>query len=122
VVTAAWEPAFADGWHGWTHLLNGQAQPGAPVGVMSRSPDKLDVFVVGNDNTVYTAAWEPGVGGGWQGWTNLNGGMSAHGTLVTGARRRPDFMDIFTVGLDGRAWTAAWSPGQPWNGWWPMGK
>jgi len=31
-------------------------------------------------------------------------------------------MDVFTIGLDGRAWSAAWSPGNPWAGWWPMGK
>jgi len=78
--------------------------------------------VVGTDNTIYTAAWEPAFADGWHGWWNLNGGKSAHGTLVTVASRRPDFMDVFTIGLDGRAWSAAWSPGQPWLGWWPMGK
>ena len=120
-MTAAWEPAFTDGWQGWWHLLGGQAQPGAPGRRVSRAADKLDVFVVGTDNTIYTAAWEPAFTDGWHGWRNLNGGKAAHGP-----RHRccapPHFIDVFTIGLDGRAWTAAWSPGQPWLGWWPMGK
>jgi len=122
VLTAAWEPAFADGWHGWWHIRGGMGRPGAPVGVVSRSANKLDVFVVGTDNTIFTAAWEPAFADGWHGWWNLNGGKAAHGSLVTAVSRRPDFMDVFVIGLDGRAWSAAWSPGQPWHGWWPMGK
>lgn len=122
VLTAAWEPAFTDGWHGWWQIRGGRARPAAPVGAVSRNTDKLDVFVVGTDNTTYTAAWEPAFTDGWHGWWNLNGGKAAHGSLITSARRRPDFMDVFVVGLDGRLYTAAWSPGQTWGGWWPMGR
>ena len=122
VITAAWEPAFADGWHGWWQIRGGRGQPGAPVGVVSRSSNKLDVFVVGTDNTIYTAAWEPAFTDGWHGWWSLNGGKAAHGSLVTAAVRRANFMDVFVIGQDGRAWSAAWSPGHPWAGWWPMGK
>ena len=122
VITAAWEPAFADGWHGWWQIRGGRARPGAPVGAVSRSSNKLDVFVVGTDNTIYTAAWEPSFADGWHGWWSLNGGKAAHGSLVTAAVRRSDFMDVFVIGQDGRAWSAAWSPGHPWAGWWPMGK
>ncbi len=122
VLSAAWEPSFADGWHGWWHIQGGMGRPGAPVSAVSRSANKLDIFVVGTDNTIYTAAWEPAFADGWHGWWNLNGGKAAHGSLVTAVSRRPDFMDVFTIGLDGRAWSAAWSPGRPWAGWWPMGK
>lgn len=122
IITAAWEPAFADGWHGWWHIRGGRAQPGAPVFGVSRSADKLDVFVVGTDNTIYTAAWEPAFADGWHGWWNLNGGQAAHGSIVTAVSRRADFLDVFVVGRDGRAYSAAWSPGQQWAGWWPMGR
>jgi len=122
VLSAAWEPAFSDGWHGWWHIRDGQAQPGGPVTAVSRSADKLDIFVVGTDNTTYTAAWEPAFTDGWHGWWNLNGGRAAHGSPITCVSRRPDFLDVFVVGLDGRAYSAAWSPGQPWLGWWPMGR
>ncbi len=122
VITAAWEPAFTDGWHGWWQIRGGRAAPGAPVSAVSRSADKLDIFVIGTDNGTYTAAWEPGFSDGWHGWWNLNGGRAAHGSLITAVSRRPDFLDVFVIGMDGRAWTAAWSPGRPWAGWWPMGK
>ena len=42
--------------------------PGAPVTAVSRSTDKLDVFVVGTDGRVWTAAWEPGFTDWWHGW------------------------------------------------------
>ena len=61
VLTAAWEPAFTDGWHGWWEIRGGRARPGAPVTAVSRSANKLDVFVTGTDGGAYTAAWEPGV-------------------------------------------------------------
>ncbi len=121
VLTAAWSPT-SGGWKGWWQILNGKANPGAPVGAVSRSKNKLDVFVVGTDNIIYTAAWEPASPDGWHGWWNLNGGRAAHGSLVTAVSRRPDFMDIFMIGQDGRAWSAAWSPGHAWAGWWSMGK
>lgn len=122
VISAAWEPGFSDGWHGWWQIQGGLGRPGAPVSAVSRSTDKLDIFVVGTDNTIFTAAWEPSFADGWHGWWNLNGGKAAHGSLVTAVSRRTDFMDVFVIGLDGRAWSAAWSPGTPWLGWWPMGK
>jgi len=121
-LTAAWEPGFNDGWHGWWHIRGGLGKPGAPITAVSRSADKLDIFVVGTDNVIYTAAWEPAFTDGWHGWWNLNGGKAAHGSLVTCASRRADFLDVFVVGQDGRAWSAAWSPGRAWAGWWPMGK
>ena len=121
-VSAAWEPAFADGWHGWWHIRGGRAQPGGPVTAVSRSADKLDIFVVGTDNGIYTAAWEPAFADGWHGWWNLNGGRAAHGSYVTAVSRRPDFLDVFVVGLDGRPYSAAWSPGNTWAGWWGMGR
>ena len=113
---------LADGWHGWWQIRGGRAQPGAPVTAVSRSADKLDVFVIGTDTTIYTAAWEPAFADGWHGWWNLNGGRAAHGSYVTCVSRRANFLDVFVVGLDGRAYSAAWSPGNPWGGWWPMGK
>ena len=39
-------------------------------------------------------------------------GRAAPGAPVTAVSRRPDLLDVFVVGLDGRAYTAAWEPGQ----------
>jgi Thermolysin metallopeptidase, alpha-helical domain/Thermolysin metallopeptidase, catalytic domain/Protealysin propeptide len=123
IQTAAWEPAFSDWWHGWWELNGGRAAPGAPVHCVSRSTDKLDVFVAGTDARVYTAAWEPVFGDGWHGWWSLNGGVASLGAHVTVVSRNTDKLDAFVVGTDGRVYTAAWEPSFPdwWHGWWPIG-
>jgi hypothetical protein len=43
------------------------------VTAVSRSADKLDVFVVGTDGRVWTAAWEPDFADGWHGWWPVGG-------------------------------------------------
>ena len=88
---------------------------------VSRSSDKLDVFAVGTDGGIYTAAWEPG-DPGWQGWWQVAGGIAAPGTSVFGVSRSADKLDIFAVGTDFGIYTAAWEPGDPrWQGWWRIG-
>ena len=59
IYTAAWEPAFADGWHGWWNLNGGKAAHGSYIHGVSRRANFLDVFVVGLDGRVYTARMEP---------------------------------------------------------------
>jgi Pregnancy-associated plasma protein-A len=123
IFTAAWEPAFTDWWHGWWELNGGRAAPGAPIHGVSRNTDKLDIFVTGTDNRLYTAAWEPAFTDWWHGWWQLNGGVAAPGAHVTVVSRSTDKLDIFVVGTDGRVYTAAWEPGftDGWHGWWPIG-
>jgi hypothetical protein len=121
--TAAWEPTFTDWWHGWWELNGGRAKPGAPIHGVSRSTDKLDVFVIGTDTNVYTAAWEPANTDWWHGWWKLRNGIGAAGGHVTVVSRAPDKLDVFVVGTDRRVWTAAWQPSFTdwWHGWWPIG-
>jgi hypothetical protein len=69
---------------------------------VSRSADKPDIFVVGTDSTIYTAACEPAFADGWHGWWNLMRGRAAHRSFVTGTTRRQDFLDVLAVSLDGR--------------------
>ena len=123
VYTAAWEPGFADGWHGWWSLLGGVAAPGAHVTAVSRSADKLDIFVTDVTGAVMSAAWEPGFADGWHGWWHINGGQAAPGAAVTAVSRSADKLDIFVTGTDGGVYTAAWEPGfaDGWHGWWRIG-
>ncbi|HYW48396.1 MAG TPA: hypothetical protein VE959_36365 [Bryobacteraceae bacterium] len=123
ILTAAWEPDFADGWHGWWNINGGRAAAGAPVHGVSRSTDHLDVFVTGTDNYVYTAAWQPSFTDGWHGWWRINNGIATPGAHVTAVSRSTDHLDIFVVGTDGRVYTAAWEPDftDGWHGWWPIG-
>ena len=121
-LTAAWEPANTDGWHGWWQIRGGRAQPGAAIHAVSRSANKLDVFVTGTDGFIYTAAWEPAFTDGWHGWWRLNGGRATLGGPVTAVLRATNKLDVFVVGTDSRIYTAAWRPDSGgWQGWWPMG-
>ena len=123
VYTAAWEPGFTDGWHGWWPIGNVTFPPGSPVHSVVRSPDHLDIFATASNGVIVTAAWEPGFTDGWHGWWQIRNGMAAPGAAVTAVSRSTDKLDIFVVGTDGRVYTAAWEPGftDGWHGWWPIG-
>lgn len=123
VRTAAWEPAFKGSWHGWWQIAGGKAAPGAPVAAVSRSNDKLDVFVVGLNGAVATAAWEPAFKGSWHGWWQVGTGIAVpQGGRISAVSRSPDKLDIFACGTDGGIYTAAWQPGDThWRGWWRIG-
>ena len=123
VYTAAWEPDFSDGWHGWWRIGGLVAPQGAPVHCVSRSTDKLDIFVTDAWGATQSAAWEPDFSDGWHGWWHINGGQAAPGAPVTAVSRSTDKLDIFVVGTDNRVYTAAWEPdfSDGWHGWWRMG-
>lgn len=120
--TAAWEPAFSTGWQGWREINGGRANAGAPLHVVSRSKDKLDLFVIGHEQVVYTAAWEPAFTDGWHGWWDVRVARSPGGR-ITGVSRSKDKLDIFVAGADGRIYTAAWEPASTvgWTDWRPIG-
>jgi hypothetical protein len=117
--TAAWQPEFTDGWHGWWNLRGGVAAPGAHITAVSRSADKLDVFVVGTDGGVYTAAWQPEFSDGWHGWWRIGDLVVPQGSAVHAVSRSADKLDIFVTDVNGRVMSAAWQPGfTSWHGWW----
>ncbi len=120
VYTAAWEPTFTDGWHGWWQLGDVTAPAVSYVDVVSRAADHLDIFVVDMDGKIMTSSWDPT--GGWQPWTHLNGGFAPPGAPVTAVSRGNGAMDAFVTGTDGRVWTASWQPGltATWHGWTPI--
>ena len=103
------------------NLTASVARPPAVHGI-SRSHDKLDVFIVRPDGKAATAAWEPG-DTHWRGWWQAATGHTAPGAPVTVVSRSRDKLDIFMVGMDGHVLTAAWQPGdKTWRGWWPVGQ
>jgi len=53
---------------GWWRILSGVAGATSGVAAMSRDPNKLDVFIVGTEGAVWTAAWDANVANGrWRG-------------------------------------------------------
>jgi hypothetical protein len=125
VYTAAWDQDVAQGaWRGWWPVAGGRAIPGARVHVVSRDPNKLDLFVIGTDGGVYTAAWDQNVTNGmWRGWWRIGELVSQLGGFVTAVSRDPNKLDVFAVGTDGGVATAAWDQNvaeSVWRGWWPI--
>jgi murein DD-endopeptidase MepM/ murein hydrolase activator NlpD len=127
VYTAAWDQHVADGaWRGWWPVRNLVAADGAPVTVVARDSGKLDVFAVGNDGGVYTAAWDHRVADGkWRGWWRVGTLAAKPGTPVAAVSRQPHNLDLFVVANDNRVYTAAWDhkvADGKWRGWWPIGR
>jgi hypothetical protein len=114
--TAAWEPSFSDGWHGWWQVQGGVAAPGSSIFGVSRGVDHLDIFTIGTDNGVYTAAWEPSFTS-WHGWWRLANLTVAPGSNVHAVSRSPDHLDVFAVGSDFGIYTTGWSPSTGWSTW-----
>ena len=79
------------------------------VAAVARTSDKLDIFIIGKEGGVWTAAWDKS--GGWNAWRE--------GAVF----RAPSKLDIFIVGEDSGVWSAAWDrdvAGGDWQGWWPV--
>ena len=76
--------------------------------------------MVGTDQRIYTAAWEPAFTDWWHGWWRLNNGVAAPGTSIFPVTRSQDHLDAFAVGTDFGTYTAAWEPDFTdwWHGWW----
>ena len=126
VSTAAWDRTVANGaWRGWWSVAGGQTTIGTPVTAVSRHPNKLDVFMVGKDGGVYTAAWDLGVANGaGRGWWRVKDLVAVSASAVAAVARDPDKLDIFAVRTNGQMFTAAWdhnAAAGEWTGWWRIG-
>jgi hypothetical protein len=125
IYSAAWD-AFVDQgvWRGWWPILDTPAAADTSVAAVARQSSQLDIFIIGQDRRVYTAAWNQNVANAaWQGWRPIPNLIVKSGTSVTAVARGPNQLDIFAIGEDGRVWTAAWDQNvanAQWRGWWPV--
>jgi hypothetical protein len=118
IYTAAWKPDHTDGWHRWAQLNGGIAAPGTSVYGVSRQTDQLDIFAVGTDHKVYSAAWNPSNGTQWAGWWRIGDLTVAPNTsvhAVTSVSQNEIY--IFAVGSDRKVYTASWRPSTGWVAW-----
>jgi hypothetical protein len=128
--TASWgqDILFAQ-WGTWSQIPGLEAtgfEATAPLTVLSRGQNLLDVFFVGSDGNVHTAATDRRFDrfAPWQGWWQIPGiGGVAGGSegAVAAVSRDPNMLDVFVVGGDGGIHTAAWNfniQDAQWLGWW----
>lgn len=107
------------GWHGWFQPL-----PNSPY-VFDHTTEQvtaiargggIDLFVIADDNHVWTASWTPS--GGWHDWTAIMPASTFDHARqrVAAVTRRPDCIDLFVLGFDNHVWTAYFNGGA-WHGW-----
>jgi hypothetical protein len=123
--TAAWDQYVSNGaWRGWWAVGNNiTVYPGSHVVPVARTPTNLDLFTVGQNGNIYTAAWDQNVdgGNGFRGWWQILGGVSLSGGQPSAISRGANALDVYAIGTDGDIYQASWSGGATWGGWWSLG-
>ena len=125
IYTAAWDRNVKDAtWQGWWRIVDGKGTAASAITAVSRGPGKLDVFIRGENNGIYTAAWDQNVNDAkWQGWWRIVDGKGEASSDITVVSRDPNKLDVFMRGLNGVVYTAAWDQNvenAKWRGWWPI--
>ncbi len=87
------------------------------VTVVARTPDNLDLFVVGEDGGIYSTYWNSS--GGWASdWFQVPDAFVPNGNTVTAVARTPDNLDLFVTGHDGGVYSTYWNSAAGWGGTW----
>lgn len=115
IIAVRGETGPSSSWNNRKYVLKGRTAPGGHVTAVSRRPGQVDLFTVGTDRSVYTAAWNST--DDWRGWWAVPGVSAPPGSPVTAVSRRADFIDLFVSDDTGRIMTSAWQPGHTWNNW-----
>jgi hypothetical protein len=118
VYSTNWDAATS--WAGgWFEVPGGAATiAGAPVTVVSRNPDHLDLFITNQAGSILSTYWDAATG--WAvGWFDIPGGGAASpGSPVTVIARNPDHLDLFLIGTDGQIYSTYWDTATGWAvGW-----
>ncbi|GAC1544189.1 MAG: hypothetical protein NVS3B16_11730 [Vulcanimicrobiaceae bacterium] len=85
---------------------------------LARTPEHLDLFVVGNDGGIYSAWWDKNTNSArWNLWFRI--GRAEHNvptnSVVTAIARNPNQIDLFVVGHDGGIYSTWWNPADGWE-------
>lgn len=111
VYTSWWTSGVTD-WTGignkWTDI-GGVFPAGARVAAASRTPDRIDLLVTGNNGNVYSSWWREG--GDWSGignkWAEIGGTFPTAAPLSV-VSRKSNQLDAVVTGNDGVVYTS-WS-------------
>lgn len=115
--TSSWEAGEVDGWHRSVMLNGGIAAAGTAAHAVRRANGRLDVFVVGTDQRVWTAYKEPTIDKAWQGWWKVGDFKVRANSSVHAIAPNNDRIDLFAVGEDRIVHTIRWTTAQGWGTW-----
>jgi metallophosphoesterase (TIGR03767 family) len=96
-----------------------RARATTPITAVARSSDRIDVFAAAYDGRTMTNWWSATTGT-WAGWSQISGGIAnggGAGSPITAIHRSGTRIEAFTVGTNGRVYTAASEVGAPWSDW-----
>jgi len=116
----AWSAAWSEvsGWSTWFSLGSAPAgfAGGAPLAAVARDPERLDLWAVGKDGSVWSAAWDSA---GWSPWFSLGAPADGFPTSapIAVVARKPGQLDVWTVSKVGTIWSLAWSEASGWDVW-----
>jgi Concanavalin A-like lectin/glucanases superfamily/Repeat of unknown function (DUF346) len=99
-------------WSPWGD--RGDAFDVAPA-VASRAPDRLDIFVRGENDGLWHKTWNGQV---WSDWEDLGGRLTSSPAAVSWG---PDRLDVFVRGHDGQLAHKQWDSVQGWSEWRDLG-
>jgi hypothetical protein len=96
------------------------------IAAVARTSGNLDLFVIGNDNVVWSIFWTQA--GGWNpgGWFQIHKETVFDGTRqrLSVVSRAPGNLDLFLIGFDNAVWSTFWTEAGGWNrgGWFQIHK
>ena len=132
VYTASWNDATSPAGPNWYSRMAwspispaNTSRPGQVVSAISRRPGHIDLFVVGHDGKIYTRAWDENApNDSWyaaNAWSAISTAGTAGSARVTAISRRPEQIDLFVVGIDGKIYTQWWNDLVPSHNWYDQG-
>jgi hypothetical protein len=104
----------------------GAAGAGSGLSAVSRTPDHLDVFWMGDDAAIHTQWWYAAPGSSWgdHGHFAITPPNAARrGGAIAAVARLPEHLDVFWIGPDGGIGSTWWdsAPGMSWGDHTPFG-
>lgn len=128
-VYSKWWAETAD-WSDWNNIgpvfPSNSVPADAKVTAVARTPESLDLFVVGNDGRVNHSWWTQDNGwSGLRGWGSIGGAFSSDekkaalfvpGMEISAVSRSPDNLDVFIAGNDGYVYHSYWYTSGEWSG------
>ena len=95
------------------------ARADSPITAVAQLPEQLDVFWIGPDGGVGSAAWN--ANSGWSAPFPIAPPNAARAdSPITAVARFPEQLDVFWIGPDGGVGSAAWNANSGWSAPFPI--